>query len=211
MVNELPYLPGPRSPNITINSFSGRFFHELDTVNFLASGKEWYGEELSNLPGRTLTRNFPVSLPNIVTGSALTIQTQCVARSVGGGSSFDLKINNSPVQQINIAPVGTGQYDVFAQQATSIATAIASQSDLVISYTYTPGSFNAQGWLNWFELFPRQQLSMNNVNQLLFRDWSSVGNNIGEFVISNATNATQVWDITDPLSPIQMQHIFSSQ
>ena len=61
----------------------------------------------------------------------MAIQTQCIARSVGGGSSFDLKVNNSAVQQINIAPVGTGQYDVFAQQATSIATTTASQSDLV--------------------------------------------------------------------------------
>jgi len=205
----IPVSPDAGAPNMTINSFSGRFFHELDTVNFLASGKEWYGEELSNLPGRTLTRNFPVSLPNIVAGSAMAIQTQCIARSVGGGSSFDLKVNNSSVQQINIAPVGAGQYDVFAQQATSTITANISQSDLLISYTYTPGSFNAQGWLNWFELFPRQQLSMNNVNQLLFRDWSSVGNNNGQFVISNATTTTQVWDVTEPLSPVQMQHSFS--
>ena len=79
----------------------------------------------------------------------------------------------------------------------------ASQNNLAISYTYIPGSFNAQGWLNWFELFARRNLSMNGVNQLLFRDWQSVGNNIGEFVVSNATATTQVWDITDPLNPVQ--------
>lgn len=205
----IPASSNAGSPNITINSFSGRFFHELDTVNFLSSGKEWYGEEFSNLPGRTLTRNFPVALPNTIDGSALAVQTQCIARSVGGGSSFDLKINNNSVQSINIAPVGTGQYDLFAKQAINTATTAAIQTDLVISYTYVPGSFNAQGWLNWFELFPRQRLSMNAVDQLLFRDWSSVGNNIAEFVISNATSATQVWDITDPLSPEEMQHNFS--
>ena len=205
----IPASSNAGSPNITINSFSGRFFHELDTVNFLSSGKEWYGEEFSNLPGRTLTRNFHLSIPNIVSGSSLAIQTQCIARSVGGGSSFDLKINNSSVQPINIAPVGAGQYDLFAQQTSGIATIATSQSDVVISYTYVPGSFNAQGWLNWFELFHRQQLSMNAINQLLFRDWLSIGNNIGEFIISNATTATEVWDITDPLSPVQMQDSFS--
>ena len=46
---------------------------------------------------------------------------------------------------------------------------------------------------------------MNNVDQLLFRDWQSVGNNIGEFVVSNSTSNTQVWDVTDPLNPLKMQ------
>lgn len=205
----IPTATNTFSPNITINSFSGRYFHELDTVNFLNSGKEWYGEEFSNMPGRVLTRNFPVSLPGIINGSALTVSTQCIARSVGGGSSFDLKVNNNSAVQINIAPTGTGQYDLFAQQVTNIVTTTATQSELVIGYTYIPGSFNAQGWLNWFEIFSRQQLSLNGVSQLLFRDWLSVGNNDAEFIINNATAATQVWDITDPLSPIRMEHNFS--
>jgi len=197
------------SSNITINSFSGRQSHELDTVNFLNSGKEWYGEEFSNMPGRVLTRNFPVNLPNIINGSALTVWSHCIARSAGGGSSFDVKFDNNSVGQINISPTGTGQYDLFAQQATNTVSATASQSNSVISYTFIPGSFNAQGWLNWFEIFSRQQLSLNGIDQLLFRDWQSVGNNIGEFVVNNATDAAQVWDVTDPLSPIRMQHGFS--
>ncbi|HZI52892.1 MAG TPA: hypothetical protein VFD56_04295, partial [Chitinophagaceae bacterium] len=108
--------PNASSPNVVINSFSGRYFHELDTVNFLASGKEWYGEELSNLPGRSLTRNFSVNIPNIVNAAVLSLRTNCIARSVGAGSSFDVKINSNSVQQISIPPVGTGQYDLFAQQ-----------------------------------------------------------------------------------------------
>ncbi len=197
------------SPNIVISSFSERQFHELDTVNFLASGKEWYGEELSNLPGRSLTRNFSISIPNIVNGAVLSVRTNCIARSVGAGSSFDVRVNSNSVQQIIIPPVGTGQYDLFAQQATAIAATIATQNDFVLSYTYIPGSFNAQGWLNWFEISSRCQLSMNGISQLLFRDWPSVGNNTGEFVVSHATTATQVWDVTDPLSPVRMEHSLS--
>ena len=55
------------SPAVTVNTSSERFFHELDTVNFLSSGKEWYGEEMSSLPGRSLTRTFSVNIPSIVT------------------------------------------------------------------------------------------------------------------------------------------------
>jgi hypothetical protein len=196
--------PAVFSPNVTINNFSERYFHELDTVSFLLSGKEWYGEELSNLPGRTPTRSFGINIADILNGSSLLIQSNCVGRSVGAGSSFDVKINNNSVGQIAITPVGTGQFDLFAQQATSVFSTITSQTNLTVSYTYNPGSVNAQGWINWFELFARRNLSLNGTNQLLFRDWPSVGNNTGEFVVTNATANTQVWDITDPLNPLKM-------
>lgn len=197
------------SPAITITTFSARYFHELDTVNFLASGKEWYGEELSSLPGRLLTRNFTASLPNIQNGAPVLLRTNCVARSVGATSRFDIKINNQPVTQLPINAIGGGPYDLFAQQATGFANATALQPNTDVGFTYVPGSFNAQGWINWFEIFTRRNISLNGIDQLLFRDWPSVGSSTAEFVVSNATANTQVWDITDPLNPLRIQGNFS--
>lgn len=193
-------LPGLSNPTITISNFSARFFHELDTVNFLNSGKEWYGEEFSELPGRTLTRTFPITLSNMLPGSQLQIRTNLIARSVGAGSSFIVSLNNSAIGQVNVPPTGTGQYDPFAREATSILSGTAASSN-TLAFSFTPGSVNAQGWLNWFEVFGRQQLSMNGVKQLHFRDWLSVGNQNGEFVINDVDGNVEVWDITDPLSP----------
>ncbi|MFC0775414.1 type IX secretion system sortase PorU [Terrimonas alba] len=200
----IPAAPGAASPTISVTSFSGRYFHELDTVNFLNSGKEWYGEEFSNMPGRGLTRNFPVTISNIVSGSQLTMQTNCVARSAGTGSFFEIQLNNAALGKLTIQPVGTGPYDQFAYQTIHLANAVLMQENNIVGYTYTPGSFNAQGWLNWFELFYRQQLSLKNLDQLQFRDWASVGNHTGEFVIAEVSSTSQVWDITDPLTPVLM-------
>ncbi len=197
------------SPGLTVTNFSERYFHELDTVNFLGGSKEWYGEELSGLPGRTLTRNFTVNFPNIQGNAPVLLQTNCVARSVGVSSRFDTRLNNQPAGQMTINSVSGGQYDLFTQQGNGSATAIATQNNIDISYTYVPGSFNAQGWLNWFEIFTRRTISLNGIDQLLFRDWLSVGNNNAEFVVSNATASTQVWEITDPLNPIRMQGTLS--
>lgn len=197
------------SPNITVTQSSGRYFHELDTVNFLASGKEWYGEEFTDAPGKTLTRNFNINIPNIVNGSTLTVQTQCISRSVGTGSSFDIRINNNPAGSMNIAPITTGLYDVFAREAVNLSNSLSSQTGVQLGYTYHPGSFNAQGWLNWFEIFYRQQISLNGTDQLTFRDWTSVGNNTAQFIVAGSTAATQVWDITDPLQPVRMQGNFA--
>jgi hypothetical protein len=109
------------------------------------------------------------------------------------------------VQQINVPSTGAGLYDLFAQQSQQQSDVLLSQESLQINYTYVPGGFNSQGWLNFFEIHARRNLVLNNSGQLPFRDWNSVGNNICEFVISNATSNTQVWDITDPLSIVRMQ------
>jgi peptidase C25-like protein len=196
--------PGTFMPNVTVSSFDDRSFHELDSINFLASGKEWYGEEFSNTPGHTLTRNFPVNIANVQTSSPVTVITDCLARSVGVASRFDVSVNNQPLQQITISPVGGGQYDPVAQETRAQASTNILKGDLSINYNYVPGSFNSQGWLNWFEIFGRRSLSMNGVSQLLFRDWASVGNSIAEFDIADASQGAQVWEVTDPFAPVKM-------
>jgi len=193
------------TPVSTVTSFSERYFHELDTVNFLAGSKEWYGEELSGLPGRTLTRNFSVNFPNAVIGAPLVLQTNCVARSVGVTSRFDIRVNSLPLGQLPVNSITGNQYDLFAQQANGLFSTSSPSNMIDISYTYFPGSFNAQGWINWFELFSRRRISLNSIDQLLFRDWLSVGSGNAELVVAGATSATQVWEITHPHEPVRMQ------
>lgn len=193
------------SPAATISMYSARYFHELDTVNFLASGKEWYGEELSALPGRSLTRNFTVAFPAIQSGAPMLLRTNLVARSAGAASRFDIRINNQPAGQIVVNAISGGLYDLFAQQTTGFANSTALSPNTDVGFAYVPGSFNSQGWINWFELFTRCNISLSGTDQLLFRDWTSIGSGSAEFVVSNASAATQVWDITDPLNPLQMQ------
>lgn len=192
------------TPSVSVNSFQERFFHESDSINFLSSGKEWFGEEFSAAPGRSLSRLFALPLADLVPGTQATLTTQAAARSVGASSRFALSVNGQPVQQLNINPVGTGQYDLYVQQATATAAVTLSASQANVQINYTPGSFNSQGWLNWLTFFARRNLVLPASRQLLFRDWNSVGNSGIEFQIANADAATQVWDVTDPLQPVRM-------
>ncbi len=202
--------PLTTTANITINSYNERYFHELDSVNLLSSGKDWFGEEFMNAPGKTLSRTFSMTLPGLQTIFPVTIISDCIARSVNVESRFDVRINNQVVQQINIPSTGAGIYDFFAQQSQQIANNPISQEIFQINYSYLPGGFNAQAWLNWFEIHARSNLSLNSTGRLLFRDWNSVGNNFGEFVIGNVNNSTQVWDITNSFVPEMMQGNFSA-
>src|SRR6188508_221717 len=195
-------------PALTVNSFNERIFHELDTINLLSSGKEWLGEEFADAPSKTLSRSFSVSIPDLLLNTPATLISNCVARSINIPSRFDVRVNNQLEQQVNIPSTGAGLYDLFAQQTQQASDLLLSQESLQINYTYLPGGFNSQGWLNFFEIHARRSMILSNSGQLPFRDWNSVGNNICEFIVSNAISNTQVWDITDPLSPIRMQGNF---
>ena len=143
----------------TVTSFDERYFHELDTVNFLASGKEWYGEEFSSAPGRVLNRSFTLPFNNISSNQA-TIITKVAARSVNQPSRFNVSVNGAPLQQIDIPQISAVIYDLFAQESQRTDVSFLNQSSATIAFNYVPGSFNSQGWLNWFEFFCRRNLSM---------------------------------------------------
>jgi hypothetical protein len=187
----------------TVSSFSERYFHELDTVNFLSSGKEWFGEEFSNTPGRTLSRNFILPLTDLLAQPA-TLITNVAARSVNAPSRFNISINSQLAQQLDVVPVSTALYDFFAQQTQKTDNLVLTGTSASLSVNYVQGSFNSQGWLNWFEFFCRRSLVLPSGRQLPFRDWNSVGTGNATFVIANADANARVWDVTDSLHPVQM-------
>ncbi|MEO6316741.1 MAG: type IX secretion system sortase PorU [Chitinophagaceae bacterium] len=189
-------------PATTITSFSGRLFHELEAVNLLSSGKDWFGEELAALPGRSKSFILPLPAP-IVAGQPATLVSACAARSVIGSSRFTVAINGAPVLQQDIGAVGNTNLDLFGKRAESTANFTPAPS-LSLSYTFTPGGNNAQGWLDWFEIFYRGQLQLTGKEQLLFRDWNSVGvGATASFVLQNGAGA-QVWDISNAADPVKM-------
>ena len=196
------------TPNTSITQATRSWFYELDTVNFLSSGRQWYGEEFSNNGGKPLSRSYTVNMPNMLAAPA-TISAACLARSFGVASRFAVSVNNQQAMQLTVPVTTNGAYDPFAMVSQSSAS-FSATSPLTVKFDYTPGSTGSQGWLDWFEVQARVDLSMNSIDQLLFRDWNSVGaGRVGAFTIKNATAATQVWDITDPLQPVRMQGTMS--
>ncbi len=193
----------------SVTSFDERHFHETDSVNFLSSGKQWFGEELSNLPGHSLTRQFSIPAFSIVQNQPFTLISNVVARSVNVSSQFNVSLNGGALLQLNVPPISGGLYDQFAQQAQQITTSNFAGNAITLAYQYLPGSFNSQGWINWFEVFYRRQLSLPVNGQLLFRDWNSIGNTAAEFRITGADNNTQVWDISNSSLPVKMNTIIN--
>ncbi|MHB1921403.1 MAG: type IX secretion system sortase PorU [Chitinophagaceae bacterium] len=188
-------------PNITVTHFNDRQFHEQNLVNFLNSGKQWFGEEFSDQPGKSLSRTFNFTLPHVETGSQVSVRIRVAARA-GGTSRFDLLSGSLTMGTLNTAQVGVNYYDNYANTAEQTFHFPASGDQLPLTLNFTPGGPDGQGWLDFLEVNDRRNLSMQGQGQLLFRDWNSVGpGHIGSFVLDQTPANSQVWDITDPLNP----------
>ncbi len=196
------------APTITVNSFNERYFYENDLVNLLNSGKEWLGEEFNTNLGGSTTRTFTIDWPGLMLNQPVTLATSFASRSVGAASSFSSKINGQQVQALSLPGVSGNFLDVFATAASQRNNTTVTQSSLGVSFTYSPAVSSAQGWLNWFELYGRRNLSVTTNTQLLFRDWQSVSSNaVANYSIANNATPIAVWEITDPLQPVKMNTV----
>ncbi len=190
------------TPNNIVTHYDERLFHENDNTTILNSGKNWYGEGFNN---NQSTQSFSFILSDIESGTPLKLRSNLLSRSIGSPSSFNVSVNGQVVQNIPINGVSGNLIDNYAEQSSSISTVPPPSSNCTITYSYNPASNAAQGWLDGFDLQYRRALQLNNLNQMSFRDVSSVANNnIAQFVLGGANSNTEVWDVTDFIQPTKM-------
>jgi len=198
----------PQAANVAVTGFDERAFHELDTFNMLSSGKDWYGEEFANIPGEQVSRVFSLTLPHADSSQPFQLATTCMARSIGGGSAFQVTLGGGLVTELDIPAVTDANYDLFGRTQTGRGSFHSGSGSMSLVFGFAPGGYNGQGWLDWWEVGGRGVLSMAGEGQLAFRDMGSVGNGrVGRFSLQGADGATIVWDITDPTTPQGMQGV----
>lgn len=191
--------------NKTIMSYDEHLFHETDTINFLSSGREWFGEEFSNITGNGLGKSFTVDIPGLNTSAPVKLISDVAARTVGATSSIIARVNGQTFSNISVSGISGNFSDAFAVNTQQQNSGLSGLSSLNITYTFVPGNFSAQGWLNWFEIHGRKNLIFSGADQFSFRDWRTVASvSINEFIITNATATAQVWEVTDAMNAVKM-------
>jgi len=186
----------PLSSTNTISSFDDYQFHEVEDVNLLKSGRILLGETFDILTSYSFTFNFP----DIDYTSNVYAKIDVAARRDVPGTDFYWSAGNGS-STYNIPGVITsdiyGAY--YISKSDTLAFLPASSGIIPLTITKTSPSPSI-GWLNYIELNARRNLSMIG-GQLLFRDSKSVGTgNVSQFIMSNTSPATQVWEVTDPIN-----------
>ncbi len=182
-----------------------KYYYETDAVNLIKSGRIWLGEEFD----KTLTKDFSLSFPSLIPSEPLRFTSSVVARSFST-SNFFVTVNNQSLITHSI-PAISGKYDgAFASDADGLKSAIFNSGPQInINYTFNQTSPGAVGWLDYFEITGRAQLSLS-APQLVFTDARTITpGRVSEFSIASSVPAN-IWDVTDPVNIANIPSSFAN-
>jgi hypothetical protein len=196
------------SPTITINDFDEHLYHDSDIVNFLNSGKEWFGEEMTSF---NTAWSYSFSCPNIESAYPVTLNA-----AIGVNSTYSsvttFTANGQNLLNINDGGITPSEYQLAYQSHNSSATFNTSSGQINIGANFQVSSDptgTAGSYIDWIELLFKRQLSLSG-SAMNFRNIAATGaGKVCNFILSNANSSTVVWDVSNPGSIQQMQSSLS--
>lgn len=191
----------PITSGLLVQSYDEFIHHELDSVNLLKSGREWYGEAFDQQTGKIdRTFNFPFS--GVIPGKPISINSEVIGRSSGQVNHILVQLNGAKILDHTTQTL-IGTLTEPAANVSNLSTSLNSDGGAIeLKYSFNPGSINAKAWINWFELKFRHVLTLNTNGALNFRDIQSAGKgNVVTFQIGNTSASTLVWDVTNEIAP----------
>ncbi len=183
----------PDQAGYTVTRFDDIRHHELDDINLLGSGQEWYGEHFDIVTEQT----FTLDGPDIVPADTVKVRVNAVARA-SANTSFQVSAGQAIIGTLQMAGTSLSSETLpYAQPDDEIFSFTPAADVNTITIRYMKNGPSAQAWLNFITLNARSPLTLNSPS-LIFRDKRSYGpGNVSEFHIANAQDAV-VWDITRP-------------
>ena len=187
-----------------VNSYTYYAIHELENTNLVKGGQRWYGE----LFDATLSQNFAFNVPNVLSNTA-TVR-YAVANNWGGAgvnpSKYKVYYNSTPVDTLPLSGAGSGDY----ARNTGGFTFTPTAANISLNVVFERANASVKGYLDYIDLNCRRSLAMNG-NQIRFEDLPSAGlGNVSQFTLTNVTNGFQIWDISKPTNPLNVESVFAS-
>jgi len=189
------------TPNYTTNSYDYLNYHEIDAINFLKSGPDFFGEYFDIQTSYT----FPFPDGNFVTNDSIKVFLSLAAR--GDVPSYYTWNINGVSNTFSVQAVQTSNYlaDYAAIGNQCIVIPNNSNSNS-ISVNVTKNTSNAVAWMDKVVVNARRYLVYNN-KAFEFSDKRTVASNqITTYSITAFNpNILNIWDITDYIHPFNQQ------
>lgn len=193
-----------------ISSYYSHQIWEQDSVNLLNSGKLWLGIPMGQGVGKTNSISYSVNNKKILFNAPVLFNTQFVSTNYNQIAQFDIKWNDIKMKSINISPVSGLVYDAAANIVLDSFSYWpvqnnASPVNLSIQYNAPLGS---TGYLDYLAMHIPMQLAFGDNNYFVFDGMADAQDY--QYQISEADNATMVWDISKPLQPLSLSTNFQN-
>lgn len=174
-----------------ISKFNDFQFHEKDEESPTKMGRPWYGNRFDI----NSQQHYEFPFPNIVAGEPMRVVIKVGAASESQ-TSMAISINGTGVDPLVFSPLVPGVYLRTGQFEGEIP---AGGETVKVDFVYNnSGNPSSVAYLNYVRVEAMRQLMGVN-GQLSFRYKKSADLfGVGEYQIGNASQFSQVWDVTDP-------------
>ena len=173
-----------------IDQYNSYQFFESDEFNPAKVGRRW----LSNRFDIESEQSFTLNFPNIVPGELMNIKVK-VASASETSTSMAISINGTSLDPLIFSPI---EDPTLLNSKQFVGEIPSGNENLVFNLIYNNGGNPSSiGYLDYISAEAIVLLKGNN-QQMPFRwNQASTTSGIGEYQISNASQFSQVWDITD--------------
>jgi len=183
----------------TITAFNDYKIVEDESHSLIESGKTWYGDEF----GETNSRLYQFHFPNIVPEEEVAIKTS-VANRTYINDKMVIGVNGEYTDSVTLTSISVNTTK-FAQKKkkTNYYTNLGPEINVQLDYLQAePGS---RMWLNFINVNVISKLRLDE-GQLQFRELSCiVEGGITNFIVENTDSDTRIWDVTNPIVPLEME------
>ncbi|EAY25542.1 type IX secretion system sortase PorU [Microscilla marina] len=193
----------------TLTTYDDYQVYEKDERTILeqGSGREWYGEVFDF----ETNQSFTFDTPGLLANAPLTLTSFVMGRSALD-TKFSVSLNGVTLGTQSIAAQPTGTYDVKGinnvRDFTLNTSQLSGLSQLTIDLLYDKNGGSSSGYLNYLRVNYQRQLQLYN-NQTTFRAIASLEQPLTAFSVANVGNGAIVWDISNPLHPVNQPYTLS--
>ena len=195
---------GTVSATLAVTTFDDYQFHERDLLKLpsMRSGREWLGEYLTT----DTTQIIPFDMPGLVANTPVRITASAMTGSVGS-TQFRLQVNGQAVGTLAMPTISGYEYDYqgVVQTDTFSVKPTATERTIQLSLTFrNNGQRSAQGYLNFLSVQARRELRQYDQPTWVRRLAA------GQVAVRQTTATLRVWNVTDPLLPIEQAYTRSA-
>lgn len=180
-----------------ITTFDDYAFYEKELTNIVKSGREWVGDYL----GVNTNLTIPFNWPGLVTTAPLFITSSVVANALVP-TKFSLQLNGQTIGTQTVGALSGYRYDYqgLENRQTFSVTTNATDGNLRVGLSYDKGGQgSSQGYLNFLGIQGKRELRQ-------YSQPTVVRLPSGRYVLKQASIALRVWDITNPLLPVNQTY-----
>lgn len=178
-------------PFKVVESFLDYQAHEVDLINFVKSGRKWFGEtfdENNNL-------NFDFDFPNMDASQKVSFGIYAAGRS-SLNSTITIEPDNVNSFELTIPKV-TGNY-IYAKEASSRFSYYPSEPNVSLNLSYSKPDASSYAWIDYLEVTAHRKLMMTGHQMAFSFDVMLDANKLFKFKLASAVSDLKIWDVSNP-------------